>query len=182
MPPPLTRCNRRPTQLAASAFIVTACARPEATHPQATARPQDAPVGARVQDIPASAARYGDRAARLPAAPETLLGALAKAYEVNPQLNSQRAIVRQIDENVPMALADYRPHINAVASMGNQVTLQETVLAPGLNQKNTYWTAPRSISLTAEQKLFNVQRLSDGQPDPSGGKQRARGARDIAGD
>jgi outer membrane protein len=46
-------------------------------------------------------------------------GALAKVHEVNPQLNSQRAVVRQIDEGVPLALADYRPRINAVASMGN---------------------------------------------------------------
>ena len=40
------------------------------------------------------------------AAADTLLGAIAQAYQVNPQLNSQRAIVRQTDEGVPQALSD----------------------------------------------------------------------------
>jgi outer membrane protein len=154
----------RAVTIAASAIIVTACARPEATHPQAGTGAQDRIVGAsaqqriveaRAQDTPISAGRYGDRTAKPHPEAETLLGALAKAYEVNPQLNAQRAVVRQIDEGVPLALADYRPRINAVASMGNQFTLQETVVTPGLNQRNTYWTAPRSVGLTAEQKLFN---------------------------
>jgi outer membrane protein len=145
----------RAITIVAAAIIVTACTRPEVTRPQASRGAQATPIGARAQDLPVSAVRYGDRVAKPPAAAETLLGALAKAYEFNPQLNSQRAIVRQIDEGVPLALADYRPRINAVASVGNQATFQETVVAPGLNQKNTYWTAPRSVGFTAEQKLFN---------------------------
>jgi outer membrane protein len=149
------RLSIRAVAIAASAIIVTACARPDATHPQAGASAQNRPAGARAEDIPISAGRSGDRAAKPPPAAKTLLGALAKAYEVNPQLNSQRAVVRQIDEGVSLALADYRPRINAVASTGNQFTLQDTVVAPGLNQRNTYWTAPRSVGVTAEQKLFN---------------------------
>jgi outer membrane protein len=89
------------------------------------------------------------------AAADTLLGALAQAYQVNPQLNSQRAIVRQTDEGVPQALSDYRPRVNATAEVGNQFTWQETGVGPGLTQKDRYWTAPRSIGITAEQKLFN---------------------------
>jgi outer membrane protein len=89
------------------------------------------------------------------AAADTLLGALAQAYQVNPQLNSQRAIVRQTDEGVPQALSDYRPRVSANAGVGNQFTAQETAVAPGLTQKDLYWTAPRSIGITAEQKLFN---------------------------
>jgi outer membrane protein len=88
-------------------------------------------------------------------AADTLLSALAQAYQVNPQLNSQRAIVRQTDEGVPQALSDYRPHVRANAGVGNQFTSQEIAVAPGLNQKDRYWTAPRSIGITAEQKLFN---------------------------
>ena len=57
-----------------------------------------------------------------PAAADTLLGALAQAYQVNPQLNSQRALVRQTDENVPQALSGYRPRANATASIGKQYT------------------------------------------------------------
>jgi outer membrane protein len=89
------------------------------------------------------------------AAADTLLGALAQAYQVNPQLNSQRAIVRQTDEGVPQALSDYRPRVNATAGVGNQFTWQETGVGPALTQKDRYWTAPRSIGITAEQKLFN---------------------------
>jgi outer membrane protein len=89
------------------------------------------------------------------AAADTLLGALAQAYQVNPQLNAQRAIVRQTDEGVPQALSDYRPRVNANVGVSNQFTSQMTEVAPGLTQKDLYWTSPRSIGITAEQKLFN---------------------------
>ena len=56
------------------------------------------------------------------AAAETMESALAKAYENNPQLNAQRAIVRQTDEGVPMALSGYRPTISANASVGREYT------------------------------------------------------------
>ena len=44
-----------------------------------------------------------------PALADTLESALAYAYVNNPQLNSQRALVRATDESVPTALAGYRP-------------------------------------------------------------------------
>ena len=69
------------------------------------------------------------------AAADTLLGALAQAYQVNPQLNSQRAIVRQTDEGVPQALSDYRPRVNVTAGVGSQVTSQETVVGPALAKR-----------------------------------------------
>ena len=89
------------------------------------------------------------------AAADTLLGALAQAYQVNPQLNAQRAIVRQTDEGVSQALSDYRPRVNANAGVGNQSTWQETAVGPALTQKDRYRTAPRSIGITAQQTLFN---------------------------
>src|ERR1700752_4448668 len=55
-----------------------------------------------------------------PAEAEKIEAALARAYENNPQLNAQRAIVRQTDEGVPQALSGYRPSINASASAGKQ--------------------------------------------------------------
>ncbi|MEA2979872.1 MAG: outer membrane protein, partial [Alphaproteobacteria bacterium] len=42
-----------------------------------------------------------------PALADTLESALAYAYANNPQLNSQRAVVRATDEGVPTALAGY---------------------------------------------------------------------------
>src|SRR6201999_3837194 len=55
-----------------------------------------------------------------PATAETIEAALARAYRNNPQLNAQRAIVRQTDEGVPQALSGYRPSVNASASAGKQ--------------------------------------------------------------
>ena len=66
------------------------------------------------------------------AAADTLRGALGQAYQVNPQLNAQRSIVRQTDEAVPQALSDYRPHINVTAGVGNQFTSQQTGGSPAI--------------------------------------------------
>ena len=55
-----------------------------------------------------------------PAAAEKIEAALARAYQNNPQLNAQRATVRQTDENVPQALSGYRPNISANVSAGKQ--------------------------------------------------------------
>lgn len=47
-----------------------------------------------------------------PASSETLTGALVKAYKNNSSLNSSRAGVRVVDENVAIAKSGYRPTIN----------------------------------------------------------------------
>jgi outer membrane protein len=51
---------------------------------------------------------------------ETLDSALAKAYQDNPQLNAQRALVRATDENVPQALSGYRPKVAVTAAIGEE--------------------------------------------------------------
>src|SRR5262249_37258952 len=43
--------------------------------------------------------------------------ALMQSYQSNPQLNSQRAATRAVDENVPTALAGYRPRVSGTASL-----------------------------------------------------------------
>jgi outer membrane protein len=86
-----------------------------------------------------------------PAGAETLSQALAKAYQSNPQLNADRARQRGTDENVPQALAGYRPQIVASLSAGLQTvrnllpdnTVQGATLRP--------WT----IGVTVTQVLFN---------------------------
>ena len=45
-----------------------------------------------------------------------LSGAMAKAYENNPDLNAVRAALRATDENVTIAKAGMRPQIAATAS------------------------------------------------------------------
>src|SRR5215510_15321907 len=87
----------------------------------------------------------------LPASAESLPEALAKAYQTNPALNADRARQRATDENVPQALAGYRPQIVASLSAGMQSvrnllpdnTIQSATLRP--------WT----IGVTVTQTLFN---------------------------
>jgi outer membrane protein len=98
-----------------------------------------------------------------PAAAETIEVALARAYRNNPQLNAQRAIVRQTDEGVPQALSGYRPSVNASASAGKQyIDAQASIpgLTPGsssipIDVKGTFDTW--SAGVNASQNLFNAQ-------------------------
>src|SRR3954453_7943429 len=86
-----------------------------------------------------------------PAQAEGLPEALARAYQTNPQINAARARQRATDENVPQALAGYRPQIIASLSGGMQAvrnllpdnTVQSAALKP--------WT----IGVTVTQTLFN---------------------------
>jgi len=88
-------------------------------------------------------------------AADTLLGALSQAYQVNPQLNAQRAILRQADEAVPQALSGYRPSVKANAGVGKQITSQDTIVGPGLIQNNVWPTTPSSVGISVRQTLFN---------------------------
>jgi outer membrane protein len=89
--------------------------------------------------------------AAVPARAEALPEALAKAYQSNPQLNAERARQRATDENVPQALAGYRPQIVASLSGGLQAVRD-------LLPNNTIQTAtlkPWTIGVTVTQTLFN---------------------------
>jgi len=108
-------------------------------------------------------------AAADPGAAETIESALAKAYQNNPQLNAQRAIVRQTDEGVPQALSGYRPNIAANASIGRQYSdVTQTIppgtvipSGPGIVFSAKGLTTPRSVGLTATQTLFNGQQTAN---------------------
>lgn len=88
---------------------------------------------------------------------ETLQEALVKAYQTNPQLNAERARQRGTDENVPQALAGYRPQIVASLSAGLQAvrnllpdnTIQSATLRP--------WT----IGVTVNQILYNGNKTAN---------------------
>jgi TolC family type I secretion outer membrane protein len=53
-----------------------------------------------------------------PASAQTLTEAFAYAYSNNPQLLAQRATLRATDEQVPQALANWRPTVNFTGSAG----------------------------------------------------------------
>lgn len=54
----------------------------------------------------------------MPVGAETLSGALAKAYQNNSTLNSERAGVRVTDEDVAIAKSGMRPRVNGSANAG----------------------------------------------------------------
>src|SRR6202051_5024313 len=57
-----------------------------------------------------------------PVLDDTIEAAMVRAYQNNPQHNSQCASVRSTDENVPQALSGYRPKVAVTASAGYQYT------------------------------------------------------------
>jgi TolC family type I secretion outer membrane protein len=52
------------------------------------------------------------------ASAQTLTQALAEAYNTNPQLLAQRALLRATDEQVPQALSGWRPTVNFTSQVG----------------------------------------------------------------
>ena len=92
-----------------------------------------------------------------PALAETLPEALVKAYQTNPQLNAERARQRGTDENVPQALAGYRPQI--VASLGAGLQAVRNLLPD--NTVQSAGLTPWTIGLTVTQVLFNGNKTSN---------------------
>jgi outer membrane protein len=96
------------------------------------------------------------------ASAETMESALAKAYLTNPQLNAQRAIVRQNDEGVAQAMSGYRPTLSATAQVGRQFTNTTQTFPPlppvlpnGLSFTVQGYTNPWEVGLSGQQTLFN---------------------------
>ena len=83
------------------------------------------------------------------ASAETLFGAMAKAYQNNPDLNAVRAALRATDENVTIAKAGMRPQIAASASATG---VHVSNLSNG-NPDFSYNT--ENIGLTITQQIFD---------------------------
>jgi outer membrane protein len=58
--------------------------------------------------------------------PHTLIESLSIAYETNPQLTGERAHLRSVDENVPAALAGWRPQVTVQGLYGAGVGKYQT--------------------------------------------------------
>jgi len=93
---------------------------------------------------------------------DTLNGALTNAYQNNPQLNSQRAVVRQTDEQVPQALSGYKPTVTATASTAQAYTSTVSKVTSGdpCNKSPCYprigfGSSPSAVGVTVTQNLFN---------------------------
>ena len=96
---------------------------------------------------------------------DTLDWAIVQAYQNNPSLNSQRAALRVIDENVPQALSGYRPKISVTAMGGynyeEAVQQFSRTLTPGA-VRNASEFVSRQVGLTAAQTLFNGFQTANG--------------------
>ena len=97
----------------------------------------------------------------MPALADTIEAALVRAYQNNPQLNAQRALVRSTDEGVPQALSGYRPKVAVTATAGYQYTHVQSTSGGGpnavLHTPIHGANAPRTVGATVTQNLFNGQ-------------------------
>ena len=90
----------------------------------------------------------------LPVQADTLYGALINAYQNNPQVNSQRAVVRATDESVPQALSGYKPTVAATAQIA-QAWTSTLANAGNTNTRTNLSSSPRGLNLTATQNIYN---------------------------
>ncbi len=88
---------------------------------------------------------------------QTLTQALADAYNTNPQLLAQRALLRATDEQVPQALANWRPIVNFTGQYGMTSQAQaNTKFGTDLNSK----TRPYELNFTATQPVYTGGRTA----------------------
>ena len=118
-----------------------------------------------------------------PVLADTIEAALVRAYQGNPQLNAQRALVRSTDEEVPKALSGYRPKVNLTATAGVQYTDATSVVAGAnpatgatLRTTSRATEAPRSVGITATQTLYNGQQTANTVRSKESGVSGAREA------
>jgi len=89
----------------------------------------------------------------------TLSDALALTYATNPTLLAGRAQLRATDENVPQALAGWRPTVTVAANAGyidatTQQYIRPTALTPGRTIESSALRGANTQSLTVNQPLF----------------------------
>jgi outer membrane protein len=84
-----------------------------------------------------------------PAFADSMNEALESAYENNADFNAARAQVRGIDENVPQALAGYRPVVTGSADAGIERSRSKSAF--GIGSSTSY---PRGVAISVDQPLF----------------------------
>ncbi|MFO1118561.1 MAG: TolC family outer membrane protein [Beijerinckiaceae bacterium] len=99
---------------------------------------------------------------------DTISGALARAYNTNPQLNAQRANTRAVDENYPIAFGSFLPTAQGQGSLG---ILRQGLHFPSITDLNgntsrayTNWTLthPSSAGVVVNLNIFNGFRSING--------------------
>jgi outer membrane protein len=88
---------------------------------------------------------------------ETIFGAMAKAYENNPDLNAARAGLRAIDETVTIEKSAMRPQVNAVVQAEAQRThtdIRPRSIFGGIGARRTD-SVTKSYGITITQQIFD---------------------------
>jgi len=110
---------------------------------------------------------------------QTLTQALADAYNTNPQLLAQRALLRATDEQVPQALANWRPTVNFTGQVGGNRTAF-TQGSTGQARLNSQGQNIGSTGLTTYSTFYsNSLNLQVTQPVYSGGRTVAQTSQAI---
>ena len=93
--------------------------------------------------------------AAAPAQAQTLTQALADAYNTNPQLLAQRALLRATDEQVPQALSGWRPTVNFTGQVGRrakQFRTGNSAAPPRITAFSTFYQ--NSLNLQVTQPVY----------------------------
>src|SRR5215472_7853720 len=88
---------------------------------------------------------------------QTLTDALAEAYNTNPQLLAQRALLRATDEQVPQALSFWRPTVAFTGQVGIATSSLETKPVPEAlvtRSVNHAITRPNALTFQATQPIY----------------------------
>ena len=90
-----------------------------------------------------------------PAAAQTLTEALSYAYNSNPQLLAQRALLRATDEGVPQALSNWRPTVTFTGQAGynrGEFATPGSSGVPPVNSFSTFFT--RELNFQVSQPIY----------------------------
>ena len=97
---------------------------------------------------------------------DTLEQALAQAYQNNPTLNSQRAVVRATDETVPQALSGYKPTVRVTGNIGQEYTSTVAKVVPNTGipsyPRTSFGYSPNNVSATLTQNIYNGFQTANG--------------------
>lgn len=93
---------------------------------------------------------FGPVLTAAPAQAQTLETALAAAYENNPTLAARRARLRSTDEEVPQALANWRPSVELTGDVGREYDKSTVRFSGGRVQQRT----PGSLGVSVSQPLY----------------------------
>ncbi len=109
---------------------------------------------------------------------ETVNGALIKAYLSNPDINTQRAAVRQTDEGVPEANAGYLPKVSAFGNVSvSHVTGSQVIPGEGIINYST-GAFPRAYGVQAQQTVFDgyqtINRIRTAETQVMGAREQLR--------